>query len=85
MSAEVACPCGNDIRCSHGEFACSCGLCERDTLIADLVEVLKTTAGNIRSLGPAGAIGREYEVWLRVVEEAIGKGSLSLNTREAHQ
>ena len=38
-----------------------------------LLEALQITAGNIKSLGPAGALGsaREYEEWLRLVEEAI--------------
>lgn len=36
-------------------------------------EALRVTAGNIKSLGPAGAIGpgREYEEWLRLVEAAL--------------
>lgn len=41
-----------------------------------MLEILKTTAGNIRSLGPAGALGpvfREYEVWLAEVDAAIAK------------
>lgn len=38
-----------------------------------LLEALQITAGNIKSLGPAGALGptREYEKWLQLVEEAI--------------
>jgi len=42
----------------------------------ELLEALKTTAGNIRSLGPAGALGSvpmEYERWLAVVDAAIAK------------
>lgn len=42
----------------------------------ELLDVLKTTAGNIRSLGPAGALGslpEPYTVWLAVVEAAIAK------------
>jgi hypothetical protein len=38
-----------------------------------LLDALKTTAGNIRSLGPAGAIPTPYEHWLRVVDDAIAK------------
>lgn len=40
-----------------------------------LVQVLEVTASNIRSLGPNGTFGgipfAPYQVWLRVVEEAI--------------
>ena len=42
----------------------------------EMLGVLKVTAGNIRSLGPAGALDKvwgAYEVWLRVVEDAIRK------------
>lgn len=42
----------------------------------DLLDVLRVTAGNIRSLGPAGALANvytPYEVWLAVVEAAIAK------------
>lgn len=45
-----------------------------------LLETLKTTAGNIRSLGPAGALNAvpyPYREWLRVVEAAIGAASIS--------
>lgn len=42
-----------------------------------LLDALKVTAGNIRSLGPAGVLGAEYRVWLRVVEEAIAKSEPS--------
>ena len=45
-------------------------------VIADLLDVLKVTAGNIRSLGPAGALSRVYEpytVWLQAVEDVIRK------------
>lgn len=50
-------------------------------------EALKITAGNIRSLGPAGAFDglepgdeppkpyRAYEVWLDVVEKALAGGA----------
>jgi len=40
-----------------------------------LMEALAVTAGNIKSLGPAGVLGpgREYEKWLQLVEEAIGR------------
>lgn len=40
-----------------------------------LMEALMTTAANIKSLGPAGALGptREYEKWLQLVEEAIAR------------
>jgi hypothetical protein len=38
-----------------------------------LMEALAVTAGNIKSLGPAGALGpgQEYEAWLELVEAAI--------------
>ena len=38
-----------------------------------MLEALKVSAGNIRSLGPAGAIEpfTPYRIWLRFVEEAI--------------
>jgi len=35
-----------------------------------LLDVLKLTANNLRSLGPAGAI-KQYVVWLKTVEDAI--------------
>lgn len=47
---------------------------KRQEAYAAMLEVLKVTAGNIRSLGPAGALGTiyaPYTVWLRVVEDAI--------------
>lgn len=39
-----------------------------------LVKILKTTAGNIRSLGPAGALDQvpmPYRIWLEEVEKAL--------------
>lgn len=44
-------------------------------LIRELLDALLTTAGNIRSLGPAGALQpyTEYREWLAVVEAAIAK------------
>lgn len=40
-----------------------------------LVQVLEVTASNIRSLGPNGVFSdvpfAPYQIWLRVVEEAI--------------
>lgn len=42
---------------------------------AQMLEALQTTAGNIRSLGPAGAIPWEYEIWLKVVDDAIKAGT----------
>jgi len=38
--------------------------------IQELLDVLKLTANNLRSLGPAGAI-KQYVVWLKTVEDAI--------------
>jgi hypothetical protein len=40
----------------------------------ELLAALRVTAGNIRSLGPAGgldAIPDSYRIWLQVVEDAI--------------
>lgn len=50
----------------------------------DLLAALKTTAGNIRSLGPAGALPDSCSVWLRVVDAAIAKaeGRTSDNAAE---
>lgn len=62
------------MNCTHGQLARSCDICERDERIARMTEALKTTAGNIRSLGPAGHLDRvpmPYRIWLQVVEEAI--------------
>lgn len=60
--------------CAHGQLGRSCEICERDARIARMRQALVTTAGNIRSLGPAGALERvpePYTIWLAVVEEAI--------------
>lgn len=40
----------------------------------EMLGVLRTTETNIRSLGPAGALGEvwwPYQIWLRVVQDAI--------------
>ena len=42
---------------------------------SEMLDALKTTAGNIRSLGPAGAILEPYKIWLSVVEGAIAKAT----------
>ena len=42
----------------------------------DLLEALEITAGNIRSLGPAGALAQvltPYREWLAMVEGVIAK------------
>lgn len=41
----------------------------------EMLDVLKTTASNISSLGPAGALRvlGPYEIWLQTVEDAIAK------------
>ena len=42
----------------------------------DLLEALRVTAGNIRSLGPAGALDQvpmPYVQWLAMVEAAVAK------------
>lgn len=39
-----------------------------------MLEALRVTSGNIRSLGPSGALGpvfTPYKIWLRVVDDAI--------------
>ena len=44
----------------------------------DMLEVLKTTRGNIASLGPAGALGpvySNYVEWLKIVDDAIAKAT----------
>lgn len=41
----------------------------RDAMLA----ALETTRGNIRSLGPAGALPEPYLPWLAVVDDAIAK------------
>lgn len=46
---------------------------ERDELMAELLQALQTTRGNIASLGPAGAIPFEYREWLAMVDVAIAK------------
>lgn len=64
--------------CKHGQLARSCELCEKDQRIDRLVEVLRTTAGNIRSLGPAGALDmvpEPYQRWLAGVEAAINEAA----------
>ena len=50
----------------------------KDEVVAQMLEALKTTAGNIRSLGPAGALAsvyEPYEKWLALVEDAISEAS----------
>jgi len=63
--------------CAHGQLARSCEICDRDAVIAEMVEALSVTAGNIRSLGPAGDIGpyAVYQPWLKVVEDAIARAA----------
>lgn len=41
----------------------------------EMLEALQVTAGNIRSLGLAGAIPEPYKIWLSVVEDAIVKAA----------
>lgn len=51
-------------------------MASRTNLIAaapELLEALKVTAGNIKSLGPAGHLPEPYTIWLKVVEDAIAK------------
>lgn len=43
-----------------------------------LLTVIRTSIGNVRSLGPAGALGRvpmPYQEWMRVLEEAYVKAT----------
>ncbi len=47
-----------------------------------MLEALKTTQGNIQSLGPSGALGDvwpPYRTWLRIVSEAIEAGERELD------
>jgi len=37
----------------------------------EMLGVLRVTEGNIRSLGPAGAIPSTYEIWLEEVQRVI--------------
>lgn len=37
----------------------------------DMIAIIETTAGNIRSLGPAGLIPFEYRAWLEEVDRVI--------------
>lgn len=49
-----------------------------------MLEILKTTEGNIRSLGPAGALNEVwpcYRVWLQLVQEAIAAAETELDPR----
>ena len=51
---------------------------ERDELLADLVALVRISIGNIRSLGPAGALARvdqPYEEWLRQLEAIYAKAT----------
>lgn len=55
------------------------------TAAPDLYEALRTTAGNIRSLGPAGALDvvpSPYCEWLAVVEAALAKAAGVFSTPE---
>jgi hypothetical protein len=48
-----------------------------------LLAALRVTAGNIRSLGPAGAldaIPESYRRWLQVVEDAIASATATTRT-----
>lgn len=46
-----------------------------------MLEILRTTASNIKSLGPAGAIGPWdcYSVWLSEVQKAISLAETELD------
>ena len=49
-----------------------------------MLEALKTTRGNIQSLGPAGCLDEvwpPYRVWLQVVCQAIEAGERELDPR----
>lgn len=53
---------------------------------AEMLAILKVTEGNIRSLGPAGALAHvysSYEVWLAGVQAAIAKADAALLEEEA--
>jgi hypothetical protein len=47
-----------------------------------MLEALKTTRGNIQSLGPAGCLDEvwpPYRIWLHVVSQAIEAGEHELD------
>jgi hypothetical protein len=48
--------------------------CRCTSSLPQVLAALRVTAGNIRSLGPAGALGESYRVWLDVVEAALKQG-----------
>lgn len=57
-------------------------LVEREVLsraaVADLLEIVRTTIGNVRSLGPAGALApvyTPYRIWLAQLEAAYTKAT----------
>ena len=54
------------------------GISNGDLIAAapEMLELLKTTASNIRSLGPAGVFGpvpTPYQIWLQAIEDVIAK------------
>lgn len=55
--------------------ACTAALSQPAAADKEMLEALQVTAGNIRSLGLAGAIPEPYKIWLSVVEDAIVKAA----------
>ena len=50
--------------------------------LSAMLEALRVTEGNIRSLGPNGALGdvyMPYRIWLKVVQDAIETGEQELD------
>lgn len=46
-----------------------------------MLNILRVTAGNIRSLGPAGALEpfEPYRLWLALIEDAIKQAEVELD------
>lgn len=49
----------------------------------EMLEALRVTEGNIRSLGPAGAIPFPYQEWLAVVQGALALAADGNQLRDA--
>jgi hypothetical protein len=50
-----------------------------------MLSVLKVTASNVRSLGPAGALEpfEPYRIWLAEIDRAIGLAEAEIDRRPA--
>lgn len=74
-SAALSQPAAAQGDSSHSAGGECGGVTEPTVADEAMLQALKTTALNIRSLGPAGAIQWPYKVWLSVVEDAIAKAT----------